>query len=64
MILKIDFEKEFDRLEWEFIKETLSFFGLPKNLTNLIMSCINTSLMELLVNDRKTETFIPSKGIR
>lgn len=62
--LIIDLEKAFDRIEWSFIKETISFFKFPDNLTNLIMARISTSSMEVLVNGRKTEVFTPSKGIR
>lgn len=63
MILKIDPEKAFGRIEWSFIRETLNLFQFPLNLINLIMSCITTSI-SILVNREKTTPFYPSRGIR
>lgn len=37
MILKLDLEKAFDKIEWPFIKETLRLFNLPHNLIKLIL---------------------------
>lgn len=64
MLLKIDLEKAFDRLKWAFIRETLMFFNLPENLVNLIMSWISTSSIEVLLNGRKINPFLPTRGIR
>lgn len=63
MILKINLEKSFDKIEWSFIKDTLLFFGFPDNLTKLIMSCISTSSIVVLLKMRKTRYFNP-RGIR
>ncbi|XP_060202826.1 uncharacterized protein LOC132631242 [Lycium barbarum] len=64
MILKIDLEKAFDRLEWSFIREMLSFFNFPAQLSKIIMSCISTSSISVLVNGGKTMPFQPTRGIR
>lgn len=64
MILKIDLEKAFDRLEWSFIKDSLFYFNFPPSLVNLIMSCTCTSSIEVIVNGRKTDVFLLSRGIR
>lgn len=50
MLLKIDLEKAFDRLEWSFIKQSLLILNFPKNIIDLIMSCISTSSISILVN--------------
>nr|XP_016438114.1 PREDICTED: uncharacterized protein LOC107764104 [Nicotiana tabacum] len=64
MILKVDLEKAFDRLEWSFIRESLIFFKFPIKLTTLIMSCLTTSSISILVNGTQTDYFKPSRDIR
>ena len=64
MAIKVDLEKAYDRLSWDFIYETLREFGLPTILVRLIMECITTATMQLLWNGEITESFTPSRGIR
>lgn len=64
MAIKVDLEKAYDRLSWDFIYETLREFGLPTILVRLIMECITTATMQLLWNGEITEIFTPSRGIR
>lgn len=47
MILKVDLEKAYDRVEWPFLRQVILAAGFSEHLTNLIMSCISsTSFME------------------
>lgn len=64
MILKIDLEKAFDRLEWSFVYRALRFFKFYPNITKLIMNCISSSRIAILVNGTRTSYFSPSRGIR
>uniref|UniRef100_A0A0V0HYM8 Putative ovule protein n=1 Tax=Solanum chacoense TaxID=4108 RepID=A0A0V0HYM8_SOLCH len=64
MLLKIDLEKAFDRLEWSFIKQSFTILDFPRNITDLIMSCVSTSSISILVNGRPTNYFLPTRGIR
>ncbi|GKU99672.1 hypothetical protein SLEP1_g12482 [Rubroshorea leprosula] len=64
VIIKLDLEKAYDRLEWSFIREALVYFQFPSRVVDLIMSCISTSHIVILVNGDKSEKFIPSRGIR
>lgn len=57
MAIKIDLEKAFDRLRWEFIKETLEDIGLPNNLCTMIWHCISSVKMKLLWNEEVLEEF-------
>ncbi|KAE8670910.1 hypothetical protein F3Y22_tig00112044pilonHSYRG00101 [Hibiscus syriacus] len=43
MAIKVDLEKAFDILHWDFIKDTLSEAGFPLNLSRIIMHYITTS---------------------
>ena len=64
MVVKIDLEKAYDRLEWCFIRKVLNCFGFPLNLIKLILSCISSSSTSLLFNEEKLPPFTPSRGIR
>ena len=64
MVVKIDLEKAYDRLEWCFIRKVLTCFGFPPNIIKLIMSCISSSSTSLLFNGEKLSSFAPSGGIR
>lgn len=39
VIIKINLEKAYNRLEWHFIKQTLVDVGLPQLMVNVIMEC-------------------------
>lgn len=64
MMLKIDLEKAFDKLEWSFIHKTLRALNLSQNITNLIMSYVTTSRIAILINGTRMDFFEPSRGIR
>lgn len=61
---KIDLEKAYDRLNWDFIELTLNDFGFPQSTICLIMSCFRAISLSILWNGAKTETFHPYRGLR
>ena len=63
MALKIDLEKNFDCLEWSFIREVLVHFNFPSNLIAIIMNCMSSTSFSMLFNGGKLPTFSPSRGI-
>lgn len=64
VIIKIDPEKTFDKLEWAFIYKTLQYFNIFTILSNIIMNCITIRETAILVSGDRTKFFEPSKGIR
>ena len=64
MAIKINLEKAFDRLRWEFIEDTLLDIGLPQTMINLIMQRLTSSSMQVLWNGKPSSTFKPQRGIR
>ena len=48
MLIKIDLEKAYDCLSWEFVHETLREICLPNESICLIMDCITSATMQLL----------------
>lgn len=64
MAIKVDLEKAFDRLRWDFIEETLWDVGLPNVMVDLIIKCISTPSMQILWNGKPSSPFFPKRGIR
>lgn len=57
MMVKIDLEKAYDRLEWSFVRMVLKHFGFLANIINLIMSCISSTSTAVLFNGNKLDSF-------
>ncbi|KAH9735402.1 putative ribonuclease H protein [Citrus sinensis] len=64
MAIKVDLEKAYDRLSWDFIQDTLLETGLPTDFVHITMNCITTARMNVLWEGECTDDFIPSRGIR
>lgn len=64
MIIKLDLEKAYDRVEWSFLQNTLEMLGIPCWMTSLILSCISSSSMSINWNGNCTDAFYPSRGLR
>ena len=64
MVVKIDLEKAYNRLEWSFVRMVLKHFGFPANIINLIMSCISSTSTVVLFNGNKLDSFQPIRGIK
>ena len=64
MLLKLDLEKAYDRIRWDFLEDTLSAARLPEKWIQWIMGCVTGASMNVLWNGEKTEEFKPSRGIR
>lgn len=48
MLIKVDLEKAYDRLNWNFIYETLCLVGLPMEFIRVIMEGITSVSMQIL----------------
>ncbi|CAJ2654248.1 unnamed protein product [Trifolium pratense] len=64
MSIKIDLEKAYDRLNWNFVENCLIECKFPHNLINIIKHCISSPSFKILWNGDKTDMFTPSRGIR
>ncbi|KAH1097426.1 hypothetical protein J1N35_014347 [Gossypium stocksii] len=64
MAIKLDLEKAYDRVSWEFIDASLIAVGIPTFLRKVIMSAIFLSAMQILWNGVPTHKFKPDRGIR
>lgn len=64
LMFKIDFEKAYDRVDWNFLRTTLMEFCFPVHINNLIISCITSTTLSLKWNNEKLEGFAPTGGLR
>ncbi|XP_038688673.1 uncharacterized protein LOC119987842 [Tripterygium wilfordii] len=64
MAIKIDLEKAYDMLSWDFIQDTLTEVGLDDIWVRNIMQCVTTSRMAVIWNGHRLDWFNPSRGIR
>ncbi len=62
--VKLDFQKAYDRLEWNFLLAVLKAFGFCGKFIQLIHQCISTVQFTLLLNGSKGSNFSPSRGLR
>ncbi|GLT44685.1 hypothetical protein SLA2020_185700 [Shorea laevis] len=61
-IMKIDLEKAYDHMSWDFLRWVLQ--ELPSNWISLIMFCTNAFEFTLLWNGEKTTPSTPTQGLR
>ncbi|RHN82372.1 putative RNA-directed DNA polymerase [Medicago truncatula] len=64
MSIKIDLEKAYDRINWNFVENCLEDCKFPPNLIQIIRDCISSPSYKILWNGDKTDTFTPTRGIR
>ncbi|GKD78479.1 RNA-directed DNA polymerase, eukaryota, partial [Tanacetum coccineum] len=64
MIFKVDFEKAFDSVKWDYLDETLKAFGFGLKWRNLISSCLNNTMGSVLINSSPTLEFQFHKGLK
>ncbi|PKI32093.1 hypothetical protein CRG98_047515 [Punica granatum] len=64
MAIKVGLEKAYDRLNWNFIVDTLVAAWVPEKLQVIIRDCISSVGTNVLWNGNLTEGFKPRRGIR
>ena len=64
VIIKLDMEKAFDRIEWRSITKVLRRFGFATAVINLVDVCVKENNFSLLVNGHSTPFFTASRGLR
>lgn len=64
MVIKLDLKKAYDRIEWAFIRDTLTKLCSPENLIDVIMLCVTFASFRILWNGETTKEFKPTRGLR
>ena len=64
IILKLDFEKAYDSVNWEFLFSMMRNFGFREKWLGWIKSCLSSSRVSVLVNGSPTTEYAPQRGLR
>jgi hypothetical protein len=64
MAVKIDMEKAFDRMEWDFLLSILTKLGFDSVWINWIRICVSSTSFSILINGSPFGFFTPSRGLR
>ncbi|GJQ98571.1 RNA-directed DNA polymerase, eukaryota [Tanacetum coccineum] len=64
LIFKIDFEKAFDSVRWDYLDVVLANFGFGLKWRSWIQGCLNSAMGSILVNGSPTSEFKFSKGLK
>ncbi|GJV12474.1 RNA-directed DNA polymerase, eukaryota [Tanacetum coccineum] len=64
MIFKVDFEKAFDSVKWDYLDETLKAFGFGQKWCRWIGGCLNNAMGSMLVNGSPSSEFKFYKGLK
>ena len=64
MLIKKDMSKDFDKINWQYIREILKAFDFHPTWIQWMSSLISSSFFSILLNGSPSPTFKPSRGIR
>lgn len=64
MVTKLDLEKAYDRIRWDFLEDTLVAFNFPRNLIRIIMFCVTHAKSQILWNGEPLEEIIHTCELR
>ncbi|XP_071714226.1 uncharacterized protein [Rutidosis leptorrhynchoides] len=64
LIFKVDFEKAFDCLNWDYLMEIMEIMGFGSKWRGWILSCLKSASVSILVNGSPTSEFKLERGVR
>ena len=64
LIVKLDFEKAYDSVRWDFLYYMLGRLGFSTKWISWVKACLESSTISVLVNGSPTQEFNPTKGLR
>nr|GEY07350.1 RNA-directed DNA polymerase, eukaryota, reverse transcriptase zinc-binding domain protein [Tanacetum cinerariifolium] len=64
LIFKVDFEKAYDSVRWDFLDDVLKKFGFGNKWCAWIQSCLRSSRGSIIINGSHTQEFQFFKGLK
>jgi len=64
LCLKVDFEKAYDSVRWEYMYDMLGRMGFHCTWIKWISGCTESAIVSVLVNGSPIEEFRPTRGLR
>jgi hypothetical protein len=62
--IKLDMEKAYDRVEWEYLRSIMIKLGFHESFVSLVMRCVTTVSFSIKINGTLSSAFRPTRGIR
>jgi hypothetical protein len=63
-LLKVDFRKAFDSIQWDFLENLLRQLGFLNRFVSLLMQCVSTASYFVVVNGDLHGFFLGQSGVR
>lgn len=63
-MLKLDYEKAYDRVSWSFLKDMLISRGFDEKWVNWVLKIVKGGSLCIRINDENNTYFKPGKGLR
>ena len=63
-LIKLDFQKAYDSVNWNFLKQVMEKLGFGRRWIRWIMDCVSTASMSILLNGSPLKPFKMEKGLR
>ena len=63
-LLKLDFSKAYDRVDWDFLRCGLESFGFNNTFLDMVLMLVSSTTFSILINGSLTTFFHTSRGLR